>query len=161
MIYFAFKTLHILAVAMFLGNITTGIFWKAHADRTRNPLVIAHALEGIIHSDRWFTLPGVALIILGGLGAAIVGRLPILHTGWIFWGIVLFAISGLAFMLQVAPLQRRMAKLMRSGAEGSAPDWQAYEALSRAWAAWGLLALLPPLAALLLMVFKPAGMRGL
>ncbi len=161
MLYMVFKTLHLIAVVMFLGNITTGVFWKAHADRTRNPLLIAHALEGIIGSDRWFTLPGVALIVIGGVGAAIVGRLPILHTGWIFWGIVLFTISGLAFMFGVVPLQRRMAKLMRSGAQSGAPDWNAYEAISRAWAFWGLVALLAPLAALLLMVFKPAGMRGL
>ena len=37
MLYLAFKVLHILAVVMFLGNITTGIFWKEHADRTKDP----------------------------------------------------------------------------------------------------------------------------
>ena len=28
-LYLGFKLLHVLAVALFLGNITTGIFWKA------------------------------------------------------------------------------------------------------------------------------------
>jgi len=67
----------------FLGNITTGVFWKANADRTRNPVVIANMLEGIIRADRLFTIPPIALILAGGIGAAIVGKYPILGTGWI------------------------------------------------------------------------------
>ena len=80
--YFALKTLHILAVAMFLGNIVTGLFWKAHGDRTNDPRIIAHTLDGIIRSDRWFTLPGVAAILLFGVAAAMIGHLPILGTSW-------------------------------------------------------------------------------
>src|SRR2546425_12966064 len=153
--YLALKTLHVLAVALFLGNITTGLFWKAHADRTRDPRLIAHMLEGIIGSDRLFTIPGVVLIIGAGVGAAIIGHVPLLHTGWVFWGIVLFAVSGFAFMAQVAPLQRRMATLMRAGAASGTPDWDAYHALSRRWEFWGAVALLTPLVALVLMVLKP------
>src|SRR5687768_12726355 len=105
MIYLSFKLLHIAAVILFLGNIITGLFWKAHADRTRDPRVIAHTFLGIIRSDRWFTLPGIVAILIGGFGAAIVGRIPILGTGWILWSIVLFSLSGLAFSFRVAPLQ--------------------------------------------------------
>ena len=49
-----------------------------------------------------------------------------------------------------------MAKLMRAGAESAAADWRTYEALSRAWVLWGAIALAAPIAALFLMVFKPA-----
>lgn len=31
------KLLHVIAVIAFLGNITTGLFWHAHAARTRDP----------------------------------------------------------------------------------------------------------------------------
>jgi uncharacterized membrane protein len=55
MFYLGLKLFHIAAVILFLGNIITGLYWKAHADRTRNPQVIAHTFEGIICSDRWFT----------------------------------------------------------------------------------------------------------
>src|SRR5687768_11212898 len=96
--YLLLKAIHVLAVVLFLGNIITGVFWKSHADRTRDPRLIAHALDGIIRSDRLFTVPGVVLIIAAGVAAAIVGRLELLDTGWIFWPIVLFAISGFAFM---------------------------------------------------------------
>jgi len=154
-VYLAMKTLHVLAVVLFLGNIITGLFWKAHGDRTADPRIIAHTLEGIIRSDRWFTIPGVVLIIGFGVAAAIIGRLPILGTGWIWQSIALFAVSGLAFMLQVAPLQRRLQKLASVGVGGGAWDQAAYRRLSRRWEFWGVVAILTPLAALILMVYKP------
>lgn len=150
--YLAFKVLHLIAVVVFLGNIITGLYWKRHADRTRDARIIAHALEGIIGSDRVFTIPGVVVIIVGGFGAAIVGGLPLLRTGWILWSLVLFSVSGIVFGSRVAPLQTRMAKLMRV----DTPDWKSYEALSRSWELWGAIALAAPIAALLLMVAKPA-----
>ena len=155
MFYLALKAVHILAVVMFLGNIATGVFWKEHADRTRDPRIIAHALAGIIHSDRLFTIPGVVLITVAGIVAAVVGHVPLLRTGWVFWGIVLFTLSGVAFMAWVVPLQKRMLRLMESGAASGAPDWAAYLALSRRWALWGAVALLLPVAVLVLMVVKP------
>ncbi len=94
MSYLVWKLLHVLAVIAFVGNITTGILWKVHADRTRTPELIAHACAGLTRSDRWFTIPGVALILIAGIVAAITGNFPILGTGWIFWSIVLFTISG-------------------------------------------------------------------
>lgn len=153
--YLLLKALHVLAVVMFLGNITTGVFWKAHADRTRDPRLIAHVLDGIIRSDRLFTNPGVILIVLAGVGTALVGRLPLLGTGWILWSIVLLSAAGAAFGARVAPLQRRMLEVARAGETGEM-DWARYERLSRQWAFWGAVALATPLAALALMVLKPA-----
>jgi uncharacterized membrane protein len=149
------KTLHVLAVVLFLGNIITGLFWKAHGDRTADPRIIAHTLEGIIRSDRWFTIPGVVLILGFGVAAAIIGGLPILGTGWIWQSIALFTVSGLAFMLQVAPLQRRLQDLASAGLDGGSWDQASYHRLSRRWEFWGLVATLTPLAALVLMVYKP------
>jgi uncharacterized membrane protein len=154
-LYLVLKTVHIVAVIMFLGNITTGVFWKEHADRTRDARLIAHALLGIIRSDRLFTIPGVLLITIAGFGASGVGHFPVLRTGWVFWSIVLFSLSGVAFGTWVAPLQKRMLKLMRAGAESGTPDWATYQKLSRVWAFWGAVALLLPAAALILMVLKP------
>jgi uncharacterized membrane protein len=154
-VYLALKTLHILAVVLFLGNIITGVFWKIHGDRTGDPRVMAHTLDGIIRSDRWFTIPGVLLIIVFGLGAAMVAGLPILGTGWIWQSLILFGVSGIAFMAQVAPLQRRLRALAQVGASGGHWDSAAYRRLSRRWEFWGAVALLTPLAALVLMVAKP------
>jgi len=154
--YLLYKLLHVIAVILFLGNIITGLFWKFHADRTREPRLIMHAFEGIIRSDKWFTIPGVITIVLAGVGAAIEGSFPILGTGWIFWSIVLFSISGLAFSFKVAPLQAQIVNLARAGLEDGQMDWNRYHVLSRAWEIWGLIALLAPGGAVVLMVLKPA-----
>jgi uncharacterized membrane protein len=154
-VYLALKALHIFAVAIFLGNVITGLFWKAHGDQSGDPRIIAHTLAGIIRSDRWFTLPGVVLIVTFGIGAALVGGLPLLGTRWIWQSIVLFTISGLAFAFQVAPLQRQLQALAASAASGAPWDGARYRRLSRRWELWGIVAILTPLAAMALMVAKP------
>jgi uncharacterized membrane protein len=150
--YLILKLLHVLAVILFLGNIITGLYWKYQADRTTDPKFIAHAFEGIIRSDRWFTIPSIILIVLAGIGMAIIGSLPILGTGWILWSIVLFTISGIAFSWKVAPLQVQIANLARE----SHMDWALYHKLSRAWEVWGLIAIFTPVGAVILMVLKPS-----
>lgn len=153
--YLWLKLVHVAAVIAFLGNITTGLFWYAHAARTRDARLLAHAMDGIIRSDRLFTIPGVVAIIASGLAAAIAGGHPIVGTPWILWSLVLFSVSGLVFVFRVAPLQVRLRALAQAGAERGAFDWDAYRRVARAWETWGLVALLTPVAALVLMVLKP------
>src|SRR5687767_7917205 len=153
--YIALKILHVAAVVMFLGNLVTGILWKIHADQTRDPAIVRHTIAGLIRADRWFTIPGVVLILIGGFGAAAVGRLPLLSTPWILWGIILFTVSGIAYMGRVAPLQRKMLDLARAGVESGTLDWDRYRALSRSWNVWGTIALLTPVLAMVAMIAKP------
>jgi uncharacterized membrane protein len=155
MTFLLLKLLHIAAVIAFLGNITTGLFWHAHAAHTRDPRLLAHTMAGIIRSDRWFTLPGVAVIITSGVAAAMSAGFPILGTPWILWSLVLFSISGLTFVLRVAPLQVQLRDLAQAGAAAGSFDWTRYHALARTWEMWGAVALLTPLAAMVLMVLKP------
>jgi uncharacterized membrane protein len=154
-VYIALKVLHVAAVVMFLGNIVTGLLWKVHADQTKDPLIIRHTVAGLIRADRWFTIPGVILIVLSGLGAAIIGGLPLLGTRWILWGIILFTASGIAYMARVVPLQRQMLAVARSGVESGNFDWDRYRALSRGWNLWGSIALLTPVLAMIAMIAKP------
>jgi uncharacterized membrane protein len=153
--YLIVKLLHVAAVVMFLGNIATGVFWKAHADGSRDPRVILSAMDGLIRSDRWFTIPGVIGILVFGVGAALMGHFPLLRTGWILWAIALFTISGIAFMARVAPLQKQLARLAKTGVESGSFDWDAYHALSREWELWGAIALIAPALAMAIMVLKP------
>lgn len=154
--YLIMKLLHIFAVIAFLGNITTGLFWHIHAARTRDPRLLAHTMDGIIRSDRLFTIPGVVVIIASGVAAAMIGGLPLLRTGWILWTLVLFGISGLTFMAFLAPLQRRLLALAQAGSGKGIFDYAGYAAIARRWEIWGLIALLTPAAGLVLMVLKPA-----
>jgi uncharacterized membrane protein len=153
--YIALKTLHVIAVVIFLGNLVTGILWKMHGDQTEDPVIIRHTVAGLIRADRWFTIPGAVLILIGGFGAALVGGLPLIRTGWILMGIVLFTISGIAYMSRVVPLQRQMLQVARSGVESGKLDWDRYRALTRSWNIWGTIALLTPVLALIGMIAKP------
>jgi uncharacterized membrane protein len=154
--YLLAKLLHVVAVILFLGNITTGLFWHLHAARTKDARLLAHTMDGIIRSDRIFTVPGVVLIIVTGIAAAIYGQLPILRTGWILWTLVLFLAAGVIFMIRVAPLQRRLRALAQAGVQSGSFDYAAYRALAVRWELWGAAALLTPFAGLVLMVLKPA-----
>jgi uncharacterized membrane protein len=154
-LYLWLKLFHLAAVVVFLGNITTGLFWHAHAARSRDPRLLAHTVDGIIRSDRLFTIPGVVVIISSGLAAAIIGGYPILRTPWILWSLILFSVSGLVFVLRVVPLQIQLRALTQGAPETGAFDWERYQRLARTWELWGALALLTPIAALVLMVLKP------
>ena len=154
--YLWLKLVHVVAVIAFLGNVATGLFWHAHAARTRDPRLLAHTMDGIIRSDRLFTIPGVILIVLAGIAAAIVGKLPLLRTGWILWTIILFSISGLVFMLRVAPLQQQLRAMAGIAGPLGLFDYDPYRRLARRWEFWGAVALATPLAGLVLMTLKPA-----
>lgn len=148
--YSLVKLLHIVAVILFLGNVSLGLFWVAHAERTHDPRLIAHAMHGVIRSDRWFTTPGVLLILAGGIGAAYLGGLKLLGVGWIAWSIGLFTLSGLVFGAGIAPLQRRIAALAAS----ASPDLALLERLLRRWHGLGWLSVLPLWLAVAAMVLK-------
>jgi uncharacterized membrane protein len=153
--YLIWKLIHIAAVVIFLGNIITGLFWAARAHKTHDFKLIASTFQGITKSDRIFTLPGIILITLVGIVAAIHGHWPILGTGWILWSIILFSISGVIFSIYVAPLQKKIAKFADS-ADSSDENWKQYEKIYKQWEFWGLLATLTPVAAFILMVIKPS-----
>jgi uncharacterized membrane protein len=156
--YLLLKVVHILSVMLFLGNIITGLFWKAHADRTGDPKLVAHALAGIIRSDAWFTIPAVIVIIVSGVALAMMAGLPILGTDWILVSLVAFGLSGLLFGVSLAPAQKRLLAMAREVEAGGAWPSPAYRRLSLRWELIGIAAILLPLAALALMVFKPASM---
>jgi uncharacterized membrane protein len=149
---FYIKLLHVLFVIIFLGNITIGLFWKMFAEKTKDPDKIAFAFRGIIKADRYFTMPGVIGITLFGIAGAMHGGIPILGTGWILWSIILFIISGIAFMVKLVPLQKKLAAL---ASDKEKFNWDEYHKLSKQWDFWGYVALLTPWIATILMVIKP------
>lgn len=148
MMYLVLKLVHLTGVVLFLGNITVGVFWKSYADRTRNAVVMASTMDGIIAADKIFTIPGILILLAGGLGAAFAGGVPILSTGWLLWGIVAFVLSGLAF----GPLSRVQRKI---SAAAHAGNLEQYDECSKGWNLWGTMALLFPVVAFVLMILKP------
>jgi len=155
--YSLLKTVHIISVILFLGNIITGIFWMAHANRTRDARLQAHAMAGVIRSDAYFTIPAVVLILVTGIALAMSANLPIFGTGWIALALIAFGISGLLFGVVLAPMQRKL--LHAAEVAGDQAEWPsaAYSRMTVQWEVVGIIAILLPLAAVALMVFKPTG----
>lgn len=147
--YLALKLMHLAGVVLFLGNIIVGVFWKAYADSSRSTAVMAFTMDAIIRADRIFTIPGLVLLLAGGLGAAFAGNIPILSTGWLLWGIIALTLSGIAF----GPLSRVQRALAAAAHAGNLEAW---ERLSKGWNLWGTLALAFPIIAFVLMILKPA-----
>jgi uncharacterized membrane protein len=139
-------------VIIFLGTITIAPFWKANAEKKKDRLLVLNAWEGIIRADRLFTMPGVVILFIFGIGGALHGGFNLLSTGWIFWSIILYVISGAAFMAKVVPIQKKIAALARDEANFS---WDDYYKLAKQWDVWGSIATIAPWIAVILMVIKP------
>ena len=147
--YLMLKLVHLAGVVLFLGNISVGVFWKHASDRTGSLPIITYTIDAIIRADRLFTIPGIVLLLVGGIGAALVGQISILGTGWLLWGIGAFVLSGIAF----GPLSRVQRQLSAAAHAGNIDE---YRRLSPSWDVWGGIALVLPIIAFVLMILKPA-----
>lgn len=147
--YLILKLVHVAGVVLFLGNISVGVFWKRYADLSRNAVIMAYTMDAIIAADKIFTIPGILLLLAGGFGAAFIGAIPILSTGWVLWALIAFILSGLAF----GPIARTQRKL---SAAAHAAKLEEYERLSKGWDLWGFIALGLPIVAFAIMILKPA-----
>jgi len=152
MVYLILKLIHIIAAIIFLGNITIAPFWKNHAERSKDRLKILEAWEGIIRADKFFTMPGVILLLIFGIGAAAHLKYNFIETGWIFYSIILYLISGAVFMAKLVPLQKKIAAFAK---DESTFNWDDYKKLTKQWDVWGSVATLAPWVAVILMVIKP------
>jgi len=101
--YSIFKTLHIVGVVMFVGNIAVTGWWKVMADRTRDPKIIAFAQAQVTLTDYVFTAGGIVLLGIGALGAARAGGLSLTQTPWIALGNALFVASGVVWTSSLGP----------------------------------------------------------
>ena len=139
---------------VFLGNIIVTGVWKVMADRTHDPRTIAYAQRLVTLTDCIFTAGGVALILLGAYGMASVAGLDLRGTTWLFWGQMLFATSGLIWIVVLIPTQVVQARQARAFAYGGMIP-ESYWQHGRRWLIWGIIATVIPLANLYFMVFKP------
>lgn len=153
MSYDAFKVIHLLGVILFLGNIVVTGVWKALADRTGEPAVIAYAQRLVTLTDWVFTAGGAALILIGAYGMAAVASID-LRQSWLLWGQGLFIASGVIWLLILIPTQIAQARQARAFASGGAIP-ESYWRRSQRWSIWGTAATLIPLANLYFMIFKP------
>lgn len=151
--YELLKSLHLLGVTLFLGNIIVTALWKTLADRTRTPAVVAYAQRLVTITDFVFTTTGVALIaITGRMMASRFGELG--DSLWLQWGWGLFIASGLIWVFVLLPVQVKQARMAKAF-ENTAKIPEGYWSLAKYWAGFGLIATILPLVNLYIMVFKP------
>ena len=153
--YLFLKSLHVLGVIMFLGNLVVSGWWKIMAGRTGNPVVIAFAQRQTTLTDRLFAGGGLLLILLGGPGNVMQHHMDFLHIFWLRWGFWLLVILGIIWGAILIPLQIAQSRMaQRFAADGEIPA--RYWKLERIWKAFSLLAILLVLMSVYWMVFKPA-----
>ena len=145
--------MHILGAVLFMGNIIVSAAWVTLARRARHTEALRLGVRGIVVTDTIFTMPGVLLLALNG---GILGT-PFFKQGamWLFISIVLFVMSAIIWAAVLVPLQKRMSAMMKATPPGAAVSAD-FDAVLRRWFRWGGMATLLPLAALVLMVAKPA-----
>lgn len=151
-LYLVMKTLHLVGAILFVGNIIVTGWWKAMADRTRDPRIIAFAQRQVTLTDGAFTFTGIVLLALSGAAGAAIGGIPA-TTHWIAEGGALFAASGVIWIAILLPLQMRLGRMAKAFATSGAIPAD-YWRLEKRWAVFGLIATLLPLVAVPVMVFK-------
>jgi uncharacterized membrane protein len=152
--YLFLKSLHILGVILFLGNIIITAWWKTMADRTKQSRVVAYAQRQVTLTDIFFTAGGALLILITGILNAHLLNMDYWHIHWLAGGLWLFIISGIIWVLILIPIQIKQARIARSFAEGSKIPGM-YWSIGQLWTVFGIIATILPMINLYLMVFKP------
>lgn len=153
MLYSILKFLHVAGVVVLIGNVTITAYWKVFSDRTNDARVVANAQRAVITADWIFTLPAIALIIIGGYGMAIVGGMDLFGDPWLVWGQLLFFASGILWLGVLVPVQIRQARAAKNF-DPDAPIPQSYWRDARLWLIWGIIATVPLVAATYVMIAK-------
>lgn len=148
--YLLLRSLHLLGVVVFLGNIVITAVWKVLADRTRQPAVVAYSQRLVTVTDFAFTATGVLLIF--ATGELMARNYP--GAGWVGWGRALFEASGVIWLLALIPIQVAQARMARAFANGDSIPAR-YWRLANLWGVFGVIATVLPLLNLYFMVFKP------
>ena len=111
-LYFLFKSMHLLGVVLFLGNIIVTGWWKYMADRNGDPLVIAFAQRQVTLTDYVFTAGGAALVFVGGVAMSVMAGLQ--TQFWVLLGAGLFTLSGIIWAVILIPVQIKQARMAKA-----------------------------------------------
>lgn len=152
--YLWIKSLHLVGVVLFYGNILVTSWWKHAASRYGHPRVLAFAQRQVFVTDMIFTTTGSVLLLITGVGNAhLHGSLPI-NTPWMMTSLYLFMASGMIWGTLMIPIQLKQSRLAKEFTDdGVVPD--EYWRLEKRWHLTGAFAKLFPLAIIVIMVFKP------
>ncbi|MFS0724974.1 DUF2269 family protein [Paenibacillus sp. 1P07SE] len=148
-----FLFIHILGVIFLLGNAFT-VIWKLRADYSKDVALKFQTAQNIMILDYLFTLPSIVMILVSGHVLAHQAGYSVFSWNWLGISYGLFVMSGVLWMVALLPLQTKMIKQGKLSFEQKTLTPEFVKA-SRQWNLYGVLATVTPIAAMILMVWKP------
>ena len=148
--------LHILGAILLIGNAFVMAAWLVLAGNSSRDDRKRRAAVAVNVGDIWATVPGVLLLLANGLamvGQRYGGEVAFSTVPFIGVGLVLLNLTGLIWLLRLVPIQLHMLRLAR--ADGPFDD-RSFRRSLIGWSLWGIVATAMPIAAVVLMVVKPA-----
>ena len=136
--YQLLKMLHIFGAIIFVGNIVVTALWKAMADLTKDPKIVAFGQRLVTLTDFVFTGLGATLLLVTGLLIAYRYFTDFLQIRWIAWGLGLFMLSGIIWATALTPIQIKQAQLARKFAEDNQIPSEFWR-LGRIWIIFGII----------------------
>lgn len=143
--------LHIVGAVLFIGNIVVTAAWMILVVRTGQIKLVHFGAKAVNQADLLFTVPGVLLIFLNGMGLApAFGSTP-WSVSWIAAALGLLILSGIVWLAFLLRYQNQLVELSANGDTLSNEFMRVF----RNWGIWGGVATVLPILSLVLMVFKP------
>lgn len=151
--YLVLKWLHIVSSTLLFGTGIGSAWYLLFATVSRDVRAIAVVTKYVVMADWLFTATTVILQPLTGFYMVYLAGYP-LHSKWLMWSIVLYAIAG-ACWLPVVWLQIRLRDLAAEAARTDTALPALYWRYFRIWVALGVPAFAAFIAIFWLMVAKP------
>ncbi len=155
MLLLVLKSIHVLAVVLFLGTGLGSAWYKLRAARSREVAVIAWCDAEVVFADWVFTVPSGVVVPGTGLLLVYLYHLPLL-TPWVWQGLLGYTIAGLTW-LPAAFLQIRMRRLSAEAKQNGGELPPRWHAMQRTWALLGV----PSFAATMAVVWMMVSKQGL
>src|SRR5687767_5611237 len=106
------RSIHFVAVALFVGNVISTLIWKIKAEMTRDPKIIVYSLKSAIYADKAITLPSAICLTVSGVLLMWEQGLKLGDHGWLqiliaFWAVsafvaITYLIPSLSLLLRLA-----------------------------------------------------------
>jgi uncharacterized membrane protein len=153
--YSFLKTIHLLGITLFFGNVIVTGVWKFFADKTKDPVIIAYSQRLVTITDFLFTTIGATMLTVSGIYLIFEQGYNVLEETWLLTSIIMLGISTLLWLVVLIPIQIKLAKLTKTfNPETTIPI--KYWKLQYIWYWVGGIGTLLPLFNYYLMVYKPS-----
>lgn len=146
--FILFRLLHFLGMALFMGTLFLNARLKKTAEGAATPEVLRFTDLQIRKNDALLAGPGMALLLVGGLGLAGILKGGVARP-WFFLSMALLIPLFVGWMAIMVPAQRRMTQL-------EDPTSEARQLLSRRWDLGWWITVASTVAILILMVGRNA-----